>query len=201
MELKRFIFMFITAHHWSLFWARVMQSTSSQNVSEIYFNIIFLSPIMSLCRLYIGLYNLYVHIYIYIEGLVTWSLWTTVTVKLKLKQSHYTPWRRLGKRYSSYSLSTSALDGGEWSASRPSRPLAPGKVPPVPIVQEAEWAPELVWTQRLEKKSFCLCRGSNLDRPVVQSVTRHYTDWTTPAHTVTVLFFYVGTKNLTNFVL
>jgi hypothetical protein len=45
--------------------------------------------------------------------------------------------------------STSALDGGEWSASRPGRALAPGKRPPVPIVQEAGWAPEPVWTKRL----------------------------------------------------
>jgi hypothetical protein len=29
-----------------------------------------------------------------------------------------------------------------------------GKDPPVPIVQEAGWAPEPVWTQRLEEKSF-----------------------------------------------
>jgi hypothetical protein len=29
-----------------------------------------------------------------------------------------------------------------------------GKEPPVPIVQEAGWAPEPVWTQRLEEKSF-----------------------------------------------
>jgi hypothetical protein len=29
------------------------------------------------------------------------------------------------------------LMGGEWLASRPSRALAPGKGPPVPIVQEA----------------------------------------------------------------
>jgi hypothetical protein len=28
-----------------------------------------------------------------------------------------------------------------------------GKDPPVPIVQEAGWAPEPVWTQRLEEKS------------------------------------------------
>jgi hypothetical protein len=55
----------------------------------------------------------------------------------------------------------------------------PGKGPPVPIVQEAGWAPEPVWTQRLEEKSFRLCRGSNLDRSVVQSVARHYNDWTT----------------------
>jgi hypothetical protein len=26
-------------------------------------------------------------------------------------------------------------------------------------------------------KILCLCRGSNLDRPVVQSVARYYTDW------------------------
>jgi hypothetical protein len=31
--------------------------------------------------------------------------------------------------------------------------LPPGKGPPVPIVQEAGWAPEPVWTQRLEEKS------------------------------------------------
>jgi hypothetical protein len=43
--------------------------------------------------------------------------------------------------YSSYSFTTSALDGGEWSASRPGHALPPGKGPPVPIVQEAGWAP------------------------------------------------------------
>jgi hypothetical protein len=56
-------------------------------------------------------------------------------------------------RYSSYSFSTSALDGGEWSASRLGRALSPVKGLPVPIVQEAGWAPEPVWTQRLEGKS------------------------------------------------
>jgi hypothetical protein len=45
------------------------------------------------------------------------------------------------RRYNFYSLSTSALDGGEWSASRPGHALPPGKGPPVPIVQEAGWAP------------------------------------------------------------
>jgi hypothetical protein len=38
---------------------------------------------------------------------------------------------------------TSAIEGGVWSASRPGR-LYLGKEP-VPIVQEAEWAPEPVW--------------------------------------------------------
>jgi hypothetical protein len=77
------------------------------------------------------------------------------------------------ERYSSYSFS--ALDAGDWSASRPGRTLAPGKGSPVPTVQEAGCAPEPVWTQRLEEKSSCLCRGSNLDRPIVEPVVRHYT--------------------------
>jgi hypothetical protein len=51
------------------------------------------------------------------------------------------------------------------------------KGPLVPIVQEAGWASEpVVWTQRLEEKSFRLCRESNLDHPAVQPVARHYTD-------------------------
>jgi hypothetical protein len=69
---------------------------------------------------------------------------------------------------------------GEWSASRPGRALPPGKGLPVPIGQEAGWASEPVWTQRLEGKSFRLRRGSNPDRPVVQSLARRYTDWATP---------------------
>jgi hypothetical protein len=58
------------------------------------------------------------------------------------------------RMYSSYSFTTSALDGGEWSASRFSRALPPEKGPPVPIVQEAGSASEPVWTQRLEEKYF-----------------------------------------------
>jgi hypothetical protein len=41
--------------------------------------------------------------------------------------------------------------------SRPGHALAVRKRPPVPNVQE-------VWTQRLEEKSFRLCRESNFDR-------------------------------------
>jgi hypothetical protein len=44
--------------------------------------------------------------------------------------------------YSSYSYLTLALDGGEWSASRPGRALPPGKGPSEPV-----------WTQGLEEKS------------------------------------------------
>jgi hypothetical protein len=52
-----------------------------------------------------------------------------------------------------YSFSTLTVDEGEWSASRSGRALSPGKGPPVPIVQEAGWASEPIWTQRLEEKS------------------------------------------------
>jgi hypothetical protein len=64
---------------------------------------------------------------------------------------------RLGdRRYSSYSFLTSALGGGEWSASRPGRALPPGKEPPVPTVQEAGWAPDSNTVQRIvEEKLFC----------------------------------------------
>jgi hypothetical protein len=53
-----------------------------------------------------------------------------ITAIHKVKLSRYTPWRRLGgRRYSFYSFVTSALDGGEWLASRPGRALPPGKGP------------------------------------------------------------------------
>ena len=58
-----------------------------------------------------------------------------------------------------------ALEGGEGSASRPGRPL-----PPVPIVQEAGWAPGPVWTgaENLDPRGF--------DPRTVQPVAGRYTD-------------------------
>jgi hypothetical protein len=62
-----------------------------------------------------------------------------------------------------------------WVVSVVPRPrFAPGKGPLVSIVQEAGWASEV------RGKILCPCWGSNPDRPVVQSVVRHYTDWATP---------------------
>jgi hypothetical protein len=77
------------------------------------------------------------------------------------------------RRYSSYSLMTSALEGGEWSASSPGHTLHLGKGP---TGQEAGWAPEPVQTQTLQEKSSCFCQGSNLKHLVVQSIIRRYTD-------------------------
>jgi hypothetical protein len=52
--------------------------------------------------------------------------------------------------------------------------FTPGKKNPVPIGEEAGWASEPVWTQRLKEKSFASAGDRN---PVIQSVVRHYTDW------------------------
>jgi hypothetical protein len=73
------------------------------------------------------------------------------------------PCRRQG--FSSYSFLTSVLDGVS-DQSFPGRALPTGKGPPFPIGYEREWSPELVWTQKLEEKIVCLCRGSNPVRPV-----------------------------------
>jgi hypothetical protein len=85
------------------------------------------------------------------------------------------------RMYSSYSLLTSALDGGEWSASRSSRSLPRGKDPPGTHCTGGWVGPRAGLDTEVRGKVLCLCRGSNLDRPVVQSVIRHYTDWATPA--------------------
>jgi hypothetical protein len=49
----------------------------------------------------------------------------------------------------------------------------PQRGPLEPTGQEAGWASELVWTQRLEEKSFVSVGDRTF---VIQSVVRHYTD-------------------------
>jgi hypothetical protein len=60
---------------------------------------------------------------------------------------------------------TAALEGGEWSAARPGRTLPPGK-DPVPILQEAGWAPGPIWTGGKSRPH----RDSIPDRPARSSV-------------------------------
>jgi hypothetical protein len=62
-----------------------------------------------------------------------------------------------------------------WMIGQPhaSTALYPEERPPIPTVQEAGWASELVRTQRLEEKSFASARDRT---PAVQSVVRHYTE-------------------------
>jgi hypothetical protein len=103
------------------------------------------------------------------------------TFKEAKQSRHDGPWGE--RKYSTYSFLTSALDGGEWSASRRSRALPPGKWPPVPIVHEAGWAPEPVWTQRLEEKSFPLS-GIEPRSPsrLVRSQTLYCLSYPAPLH-------------------
>jgi hypothetical protein len=88
-------------------------------------------------------------------------LHTTNTVPLLAMQA---PGGR-GSIYSSYSFLTSALDEGEWSASRPSRSLRPGKDP------GTHWIGGWVRLRagldaEATGKVLCLCRVSSPGRPV-----------------------------------
>jgi hypothetical protein len=58
------------------------------------------------------------------------------------------------KAYSYFSVLTSALDWGRMVSVTPRPRFTPGERTSVPSVQEAGWASKLVWTQRLEEKSF-----------------------------------------------
>jgi hypothetical protein len=113
-------------------------------------------------------------------------MWTRDVVnKVKVKQSLYTPWRRLGgEEYSSYSFTTSALDGGEWSASHPRRALPPGERTPGTHCTWGWVGPRAGLDTEARGKILCPCRVSKPDRPVVQPVVRHYTAWANPAPVV-----------------
>jgi hypothetical protein len=69
-----------------------------------------------------------------IKARTTWCVahrWTMI--KYKAVPLHAIKALGGDRRYSSYSFSTSALDRGEWSASRPGCALAPGKGRPYPL--------------------------------------------------------------------
>jgi hypothetical protein len=74
---------------------------------------------------------------------------------VKAKQSCYTPRRRLGGEEIDLLLIPDLGTRWGWVVSVTPQPrFAPGKGHRVPIVQEAGWASEPVWTQRLEEKCF-----------------------------------------------
>jgi hypothetical protein len=91
-----------------------------------------------------------------------------------LKHVKLSRYRHIGakrdRKCNSYSFLTSAVDGGEWSASRPDRALRR-----VRTGQEAGWASELVRTQRLEKKSLPLL-GIEPRSPARPVCSRHHTE-------------------------
>jgi hypothetical protein len=100
----------------------------------------------------------------------------TEAVKVKVKQSRYTHWRRLGeRRYISYSFSTSALDGCEWTASRPGRAFTPWETTPGNHCTGGWVGYRAGLDKEARGKILCPCRGSNPNRPVVQPLVRRYT--------------------------
>jgi hypothetical protein len=87
------------------------------------------------------------------------------------------PLRHVGakgeRKYRCYSFFTSALDEDEWLWSRPCHALSQGKKTRYPMDRRLGGPQELVWTQRLEEKSFA---SDGDETPLVQCVVRHYTD-------------------------
>jgi hypothetical protein len=58
--------------------------------------------------------------------------------------------------------------------------------------------PRAVLDTEARGKILCVCRGSNLDRPVFQSVARRYTDWAITAPSTGGLFWIIWKENMEN---
>jgi hypothetical protein len=86
------------------------------------------------------------------------------------------------ERYSSYSFSTSALDGGQWPVSRPGRAFTRGERIPGTHCTGGWVGLRAGLDSEVRGKILCPRRGSNPDRLVVQPIVRHYTAWANPAH-------------------
>jgi hypothetical protein len=84
--------------------------------------------------------------------------------------------RRIGEwRYSSTHPLTSALDGGEWSASRPGRFTSRERAPDTHWV--GGWVgPGAVLDAVVKRKILSPLRESNPRTAIVQPVSQHYTD-------------------------
>jgi hypothetical protein len=101
----------------------------------------------------------------------------SLTVKVKVKGKSTMPWRRIGEwRYSSIHSLTSALDGGEWSASRPGlftpRERAPG------THRIGGWVgPRAVLDAVVKRKIPSPGQESKPRIPIIQPVASCYTDW------------------------
>jgi hypothetical protein len=70
------------------------------------------------------------------------------------------------RRYSSCSFLTSAVEGGEWSASRPGRALPPGERAPGTHCTGGLVGPRAGLDAEVRGKTLCFCRGSNPGRPL-----------------------------------
>jgi hypothetical protein len=100
---------------------------------------------------------------------------------LKLKLSHYTPRRRrLGEGGIAPTHSRPRHQMGVIGQRYTPVALKPrGKDPRYLLYRKLGGPQSRYRHKRIEEKSCRLCRGSNLDRPVVQPVVTYYTDWAT----------------------
>jgi hypothetical protein len=85
-----------------------------------------------------------------------------------------------GVKVSSTHSLTLALDGGEWSASRPGRFTPKERAPGTHWI--GGWVgPRAVLDAVVKRKIPSPCRESNPRTPIVQLVAQRYTDWATTA--------------------
>jgi hypothetical protein len=91
------------------------------------------------------------------------------------------PWRRIGeRRYSSTHSLTSALDGGEWSVSCPSRFTSRERDPGTHWI--GGWVgPRAILDAVIKREIPSPSRESNPRTPIVQPVAQRYTDWAVTA--------------------
>jgi hypothetical protein len=79
-------------------------------------------------------------------------------------------------RYSSTHSLTSALDGGEWSASLPGRFIPRERAPHTPWI--GGWVGSSAFLDAVVKRKIpSPCRESNPRTPITQPVVHRYTDW------------------------
>jgi hypothetical protein len=90
------------------------------------------------------------------------------------------------------SFPTSALDGGEWSASRPGRAFTPEERTPGTQCTGGWVGPRAGLDTEARGKILCPCRWSNPDLTVVQPVVRHYTAWAIPAPCIIIIIIIMG---------
>jgi hypothetical protein len=112
-------------------------------------------------------------------------LHNTYKVKKKVKLSRYTPWRHMGGEEVQLLLILNLGTRWGWVVSVTPRPrFTPGGRTPGTHWIGGWVGPRAGLDAETKRKIICPCRGSNLDRPIVQPVIRHYTAWATPAPTI-----------------
>jgi hypothetical protein len=107
------------------------------------------------------------------------SLCISTLLKLKLMLSHYTPWKRMRGEIQLLLIHDLGTRWGWVVSVTPLPRFTPGQRTPGTHCTGGWVGPRAGLDTEVTRKILCSCRVSNLDRPVVQSVVGHYTDWAT----------------------